>query len=125
MSSTLEQYVSDNDDIDAEPEATQRKRKISKKWEIEKKFENAEDAKEYIVNNKNWGFSYSNQTGEGQKDFYRCNLVKIKGEQCAAAKYLLFDSYSDQVSISSMLYTCIFCTKFWRQNIGKIGTQKC
>lgn len=48
---------------------------------------------------KTWSRTFTRMTEEGQKRFYRCNKVRKKGPQCAAALYLLFECGSDCVFV--------------------------
>jgi hypothetical protein len=91
------QYSSEGE-TDTENESQQRKvEKVAKVWIFQRKFDSASKAKEFVKEEKIWGFNYSNKTDEGKKDYYRCNLVKVKGIQCANSIHLLYDSSSDDV----------------------------
>ncbi len=44
-----------------------------------------------------WGFKFKNETNEGNKWYYRCNKPKLRGQQCPAGIYLLFDNRNTEV----------------------------
>jgi hypothetical protein len=91
------QYSSEGE-TDTENESPQRKvERPAKVWAFQRKFDSAIKAKEFVKQEKIWGFNYSNRTAEGKKDYYRCNLVKAKGLQCARSIHLLYDCSSDDV----------------------------
>lgn len=75
----------------------QKNTRVRKNWLHEKTFNSKVEAETYINNEKCWSYSYVNNSDAGKRINYRCNLVKFRGKQCAAAMYLLFDSRSTQV----------------------------
>lgn len=98
MASKVDQYFSSDEESDLpEVELIPKRRKKSKEWLFEKKFANPDEAKLWLDVEKIWGHDFKNQTEDGEKVFYRCNLVKSRGEQCAASIHLLYDACSDDV----------------------------
>ena len=61
---------------------------------MEKKF-----ALDFIVTEKTWSFHYKNTTADGNKSYYRCNKIKLRGHQCPAGIYLLYDCRNEDVFI--------------------------
>lgn len=68
-------------------------------WLFDRKCVNINEAEEVLREEKIWSIDYNRSTEEGHKKFYRCNKVKRRAIQCSAKVYLLFDSFSDSVSI--------------------------
>ncbi|CAF1612146.1 unnamed protein product, partial [Didymodactylos carnosus] len=54
-------------------------------------------AEQAIKEENQWSHHYTNTTNEGKKKYFRCNKVKLRGRQCDACIYLLFDSTSNEV----------------------------
>ena len=57
---------------------------------MEKKF-----ALDFIVTEKTWSFHYKNTTADGNKSYYRCNKIKLRGHQCQAGT---FDQFKKRAS---------------------------
>ena len=64
---------------------------------MEKKFSGSKEALEYIDTEKTWSFHYKNTTADGNKSYYRCNKIKLRGHQCPAGIYLLYDCRNEDV----------------------------
>ncbi|RNA14289.1 hypothetical protein BpHYR1_029440, partial [Brachionus plicatilis] len=67
--------------------------------EDERTFDDQEASKDWLDNEKIWSSLKSSETGAGLRVDYRCNLVKRKGPQCAAAIYLLYKSENISVAL--------------------------
>ena len=80
----------DTDEDEAKP-----KRTFS--WVYKQTFANKNDAENWINEEKIWSKYYKHEVDVGTKIFYRCNLVPYRGQQCAAAVYLLYDAESFDV----------------------------
>jgi hypothetical protein len=76
-----------------------RKTKRNRNWIRETTFSTKVDALSAIEKEGQWSFHYRNQTSEGIKEYYRCNKVKLRGQQCDAALHILYDATSDDVII--------------------------
>jgi hypothetical protein len=104
----LNQYESDDDSSLSDDSQTtkdtqtkKRKEKESVQWELAEKFDEPDD----IEYDKCFSFLYANETQEGRKEYYRCNLVPRKGHQCPRRIFLwyhvddetlsMFESYAD------------------------------
>lgn len=74
-----------------------KKRRIRKSWVRDRTFASAAKAKEWLENEKNWGYHYENDSNLGRRVNYRCNLVLYRGSQCEAGIYLLYNSTNDDV----------------------------
>jgi hypothetical protein len=59
---------------------------------MEKVYKRKKDAIDFVNSENKWSLHYKNETTEGNKEYYRCNQAKLKGDQCPASIYLLFDS---------------------------------
>lgn len=66
-------------------------------YEMDRTFTLKALAEEFVVNEKCWSKRKLINTEEGEKQFFRCNQVKARGQQCSAAIYLLYDSTSPLV----------------------------
>lgn len=66
-------------------------------WLYQQTFPGKEEADKWIDKQKIWSKNYSRETNAGRKQFYRCNLVPYRGQQCTAAVHLVFDAESLQV----------------------------
>ena len=84
-------------DEQQQPIEVNKRRKLT--WLYKQTFETTEAAQEWLEADDNWGFHYENETEIGQKKHYRCKQVPFRGPQCAAAIYLLFNSYSLNVTL--------------------------
>lgn len=92
---TDETSNADNDADVVEPNP--KKRRLHKNWLHVKTFDNKSDALAAINEEKCWSYYYDNHSAAGKRVAYRCNMVKLRGIQCAASAYLLYDSKSDKV----------------------------
>ena len=91
-------YQSESSDSDSDKE--NEKRKVLKKhtWLYQQTFPGKEEADG--SKSKRFGPKTSldaRETNAGRKQFYRCNLVPYRGQQCAVAIQLLFDAESFEV----------------------------
>jgi hypothetical protein len=92
----------DNYEDDSESETTEVVKKTrnptrNRKWKLEKVFENTEEGEEAVINEKTWGFHFSNSTFEGKRKYFRCNKVKYRGKQCDAGVHLFYDATNEKV----------------------------
>lgn len=86
-------YMPPTIDPEEEKETPKPKRKrVEKKWINEKTFAFKTKALDAIEQENCWGYHYENKSAAGIKITYRCNFVKYRGQQCAAAIYLLYDA---------------------------------
>jgi hypothetical protein len=89
---------SDND-MDINQQNAQEKKTVRRKlnWVKERSFSDDEQAQLAIKKEKQWSRHYCNKVHDGIKVYYRCNQVKFRGKQCAAAIYLHYPHDSDEV----------------------------
>jgi len=94
----LPQYFSDTECVDEEMN-TNLKTKIrrKRKWNMVTVFKTKYECDEAIKQENLWSFHYVNNTIEGRKVYYRCNKVKLRGNQCDAGLYLFYDAASDDI----------------------------
>lgn len=76
-----------------------KKKKIM--WIFERKFETVEEKEQYLEENSVWAVSGSSNVSTGKRTYYRCNLVKKKGPQCAARKCI----FENNETTDFVLYT--------------------
>lgn len=101
--SSIEDYMSDvpmyessqsSDEIENDLNKTEEelpKKKIQfKEWIFCREYQNSDDAKSSIQTEKLWSQCKRQDIVNGTKVYYRCNLVKLRGPQCASSLYLLF-----------------------------------
>lgn len=81
---------------DLEPVAKSRKPKTIIEWELHCEYPNAKKA-ESSIDPKMWSRSRKTDTEDGVKRYFRCNKVKLRGPQCAAAICHVFVSDKDIV----------------------------
>lgn len=60
-------------------------------------FEAEKEAEELVASEKVWSVRKKVHTESGYKTYFRCNRVKVRGEQCSASIYLLYESASLRV----------------------------
>jgi len=89
MTSNIQEYLSDEEE-NTEEVNTIRRNKRQRKWEIVSIFNTKEEAINAINIDAIWSFHYRNKTIEGCKEYYRCNKVRRRKQQCNAGIYLLF-----------------------------------
>jgi hypothetical protein len=94
-------YESDSDEeiqsITSQEHQKKRKTKRNRNWIRDRTFSSKAEALSAIEKDGQWSFHYTNKTSEGKKDYYRCNQVKLRGDQCDAALHLLYDATSEDV----------------------------
>lgn len=94
-------YDSDSDEeiesITSQEHQKKRKTKRNHNWIRDRTFSSKAEALSDIEKGGQSSFHYTNKTSEGTKDYYRCNQVKLRGEQCDAALHLLYDATSEDV----------------------------
>jgi hypothetical protein len=94
----IEAYVSSESEEEVDTQVTKKRAaKRDRLWNIEKTFPNSKEAFEFLETEKTWGFKFKNETNEGNKWYYRCNKPKLRGQQCPAGVYLLFDNRNTEV----------------------------
>uniref|UniRef100_A0A1B0GIE7 Uncharacterized protein n=1 Tax=Lutzomyia longipalpis TaxID=7200 RepID=A0A1B0GIE7_LUTLO len=76
-----------------------RGKKIHRNWVQEAIFSCEQEALNYIRNEGCWGFRFSNTTSDGFKNYFRCNLTRTRGKQCAQEIYLFFEKNSQRVHL--------------------------
>jgi hypothetical protein len=100
MASNIPEYVSDDEveQITTE-DAPKRKAKRDRTWTMEKKFSGSKEALEFIDTEKTWSFHYKNTKADGNKSYYRCNKIKLRGHQfpSVSSMYLLYDCRNEDV----------------------------
>ncbi|KAJ6639443.1 DNA transposase THAP9 [Pseudolycoriella hygida] len=77
------------DEDDLEVPAKKPNLKTIYEWEMYREFSNAQEA-ETSLDAKAWNRCRRTETEAGLKIYFRCNKVKLRGPQCAAALYRLF-----------------------------------
>lgn len=97
-----EYYSSDDFKSDEETLGKQRNPNRRRKWKRDRLLTNEQEI-DNVINKENfWSFHYSNISAEGRKLYYRCNKVKLRGKQCDAGIFLLYDAASNDV----ILFRC-------------------
>lgn len=86
-------------DEESEERPKPKRKRVEKNWVHENTFESKAEALDAIKQENCWGYYYENKTEAGTKITYRCNFVKYRGQQCAAAIYLLYDSTNHSVHL--------------------------
>lgn len=76
-----------------------KRRRVHKNWILERSFANKKEAMDAIKLEKCWSKYYTNNSSAGVRENFRCNAMKFRGKQCAAGRYLLFDSKSSAVHL--------------------------
>ena len=86
-----------------------RKKKQRNEWILIKTFDNADEARAYLQKEGNWSKGRIIKLSTGDKQNYRCNRVKKKGQQCASAAQLMYHNTSFKVSLfkTSTEHTCL------------------
>lgn len=100
--SQVEFYESDEDEEVREEvlgSSKKEKIKIQRLWVQESTFENKLEADNFVKGENCWGFGASSESENGKKHYFRCNLVKARGVQCAAKIYLLFHASSTDITL--------------------------
>lgn len=88
------------EDIEADQnEPAPKRRRIIKKWILERTFASKKEAEAAVKMEKCWSKYYSNTSSAGDRVNYRCNAMKFRGKQCASGLYLLFDSRNGDVHL--------------------------
>lgn len=91
------QSMEDDDEISEPPKP--KKQRVEKNWIFDMTFETKAEAINAIKQEDQWGYHYENKSAAGTKVTYRCNFVKYRGQQCAAAIYLLYDATNQSVHL--------------------------
>lgn len=75
-------------------------------WIFEKEFENKVELHKLLESESCWSIRSTTNTAKGKKTLYRCNLVKIKANQCHASIYTLhgYDVVDDDVDSKCTLF---------------------
>ncbi len=60
-------------------------------------FDNVAEAEETVTKEGHRIYHYTNITVDGQKKFFGCNKVELRGKQCDACIYLLFKCTSNEI----------------------------
>ena len=68
-------------------------------WFLDKTFNTKIEAINQVSDEDTWSYSFTNETADGRKIYYRCNKVKKRGAQCPAVIHLLVDNRSEQVML--------------------------
>ncbi|CAF0964252.1 unnamed protein product [Adineta steineri] len=92
---------SSDDEMETNDNDLQPNKKINKRqtrcWLKKAEFSNVHEAHASIE--LIWSKHYTNNGESGKKVYYRCKKSKVRGLQCRAGMYLLFNSNSDTVSM--------------------------
>ncbi|RNA34760.1 hypothetical protein BpHYR1_022888 [Brachionus plicatilis] len=105
----VDDYVTSESESEDEVQESNKKKRTRKNWIYERTFDDQEASKDCLDNEKIWSFLKSSETEAGLRVDYRCNLVKRKGPQCAAAIYLLHKSENLSVALfKERINTIIF-----------------
>ena len=99
---TVPKYESSDEEhsiVSDRPLKKPRRRNRKRSWNIEQTFEDKATAIAFIENENNWSYHYSNNTSEGKKTYYRCNLAKRMGDQCDASIHLVYHNDSLNVTL--------------------------
>ncbi|RNA21730.1 hypothetical protein BpHYR1_045868 [Brachionus plicatilis] len=86
----VDDYVTSESESEDEVHESNKKKRTRKNWIYERTFDDQEASKDWLDNEKIWSSLKSSETEAGLSVDYRCNLVKRKEPQCAAAIYLLY-----------------------------------
>lgn len=84
------------------------RKKTDRRWIFEKTYSNKRDAAVSIGAESCWSLRYTNKSHEGVSKVYRCNKVKLRGEQCAASIKVLLNTDGTTVSLfrAEAMHTC-------------------
>lgn len=89
----VHQYDSGGSESDSkEGNLSKKARGEGRIWQYWQSFPVKSAAIAFISENKTWSKYYTKNTDIGQKVYFRCNKVKLRGQQCPAAIHLLYDS---------------------------------
>lgn len=91
-------YMPETDEIESEEPKPKRNR-VHKVWVLERSFNSKAEAMEYLNAENCWSYFYKNKSEAGVRINYRCELMKFRGQQCAAGIYLLYDSTNTRVHL--------------------------
>jgi hypothetical protein len=98
--SVVPDYSSAEETVDGSGPPPSKKARTSNTWIFFKKFAKEEEALAEIKTDDCWLRHYTRcNTMEGRKVFYRCKYAKARGEQCAIALFLLYESNNESVSV--------------------------
>lgn len=81
----------------SEDEQEELKKRPRIKWVYKQTFESAASAREWIDANQIWSLSKRSNCKVDDKEYFRCNRVPVRGQQCAAAVQLLYKGDSQNV----------------------------
>ena len=95
--------VYNSSDSGAEEEAVAVNKRIIQKrsysWLYKQTFENPTDAQSWLDDQRIWSAKTTHDTEAGRRVQYRCNQVPYRGQQCAAAMHLVYNSDSTKVNL--------------------------
>lgn len=84
---------------DQSPLKLEKQQRTTHDWRFSSSFKSLEIALAVVKEEAVWSRYRTTEVTEGRKIFFRCNQVKVRGKQCAAAVYLLLDSTSNRVEL--------------------------
>lgn len=88
-------YIADT--IDPKPKP--KRRRVHKDWVLDQTFNSKTEAVAAVESEQIWSYHYENKSSAGLRVNYRCNLMKFRGQQCAAGVYLLYDARNTDVHL--------------------------
>lgn len=68
-------------------------------WILECELEDQNAADEFVRNDGSWSVRKRTNTSDGEKVYFRCTKVKVRGLQCEAAIYMLLDATSARILV--------------------------
>ncbi|RNA00217.1 hypothetical protein BpHYR1_033837 [Brachionus plicatilis] len=95
----VDDYVTSESEFEDEVQESNKKKRTRKNWIYERTSDDQEASKDWLDNEKIWSSLKISKNEAGLRVDYRCNLVKRKGLQCAAAIYLLYKSENLSVAL--------------------------
>lgn len=90
---------SDTDGAENTEQVRTHKKRKTIVWNWIGNFSDHHEAENAVALEKIWSKTYSNNTKDGRKCFYRCTRGKKRVQECSAVMYLLYDAKSDIVKM--------------------------
>ncbi|XP_059610305.1 uncharacterized protein LOC132257433 [Phlebotomus argentipes] len=92
-------FVPQMDTVAPQMHSMRSKSICQKSWAKERTFSCAESAERVLKEEACWSYRFKNNTSEGAKKYFRCNLARRRGTQCAQEVHLLYEANSPRVHL--------------------------
>ncbi|GAB0090589.1 hypothetical protein DMENIID0001_053270 [Sergentomyia squamirostris] len=89
--------MDESNNIGIEP--VPKKLRTQRMWLKEATFKKQEEALDFLRKEGCWGYRFTNTTTDGIKNYFRCNLTRTRGKQCAQEIYLFFETMTGFVHL--------------------------